>query len=163
MFTAEQAQGLAMFLTQGIEREFATTQKVLAAMPEDKMGFTLGEKGRSMQDLAWHIVTSDLWFMDGIAGLKFGQDGTTPSPSRAGILEKYAKEFPAGLGRVKAMTPQQLATPIDFYGMMNLPAVAYLQIQSAHSIHHRGQLSLYLRAMNAKVPMIYGPSADEGM
>ena len=46
-------------------------------------------------------------------------------------------------------------------GIMNFPAVVYLQFLNNHMIHHRGQLSTYLRAMNAHVPSIYGGSADE--
>jgi uncharacterized damage-inducible protein DinB len=47
--------------------------------------------------------------------------------------------------------------------MFNLPAVMYLQFMLNHSIHHRGQLSSYLRPMGAKVPSIYGGSFDEPM
>jgi uncharacterized damage-inducible protein DinB len=44
---------------------------------------------------------------------------------------------------------------------MNMPNVMYLGFMTNHSVHHRGQLSTYLRAMNAHVPSIYGGSADE--
>jgi uncharacterized damage-inducible protein DinB len=44
--------------------------------------------------------------------------------------------------------------------MVTMPAVNFLRLASAHSIHHRGQLSSYLRPMGAKVPSIYGPSGD---
>jgi uncharacterized damage-inducible protein DinB len=46
--------------------------------------------------------------------------------------------------------------------MMTLPAYVYLSFVQNHSVHHRGQLSAYLRPMGGKVPSIYGPSADEG-
>ena len=49
---------------------------------------------------------------------------------------------------------------IDFRGMFQLPAVGFLQLASNHTIHHRGQLSMYLRPMGAKVPSIYGESYD---
>ena len=49
---------------------------------------------------------------------------------------------------------------VDFRGIFQLPAVAYLQTAQIHSIHHRGQLSMYLRPMGAKVPAIYGESYD---
>jgi uncharacterized damage-inducible protein DinB len=65
------------------------------------------------------------------------------------------------LEQVKAMTPEQLATEVDFFGVMKMPAVGLLSMALRHSIHHRGQLSSYLRAMGGKVPGIYGPSADE--
>jgi uncharacterized damage-inducible protein DinB len=49
---------------------------------------------------------------------------------------------------------------VDFRGMFQLPAVMYLGFVQQHSIHHRGQLSMYLRPMGAKVPSIYGESYD---
>jgi uncharacterized damage-inducible protein DinB len=61
------------------------------------------------------------------------------------------------------MTAEQLATPVDFLGVFNLPAVFYLGFVNNHSIHHRGQLAAYLRPMGSKVPSIYGGSADEPM
>jgi uncharacterized damage-inducible protein DinB len=163
MLSAEQAQGLAMFLIQGVEREVPTTAKVLAAFPNDKLGFVLGEKGRSAKDLMWHTVTSDIWFTDGISSGAFpdvhGEDAA-PATS-AEMVAKYESGMAAGMAKVKAMTADQLAKPISFFGIMELPAVMYLQFLSNHSIHHRGQLSTYLRAMNAHVPSIYGGSADE--
>jgi uncharacterized damage-inducible protein DinB len=64
------------------------------------------------------------------------------------------------LAQAKTLTGEQLAKEIKFY-MFNLPAVSYLNFAQVHSIHHRGQLSVYLRPMGAKVPSIYGGSADE--
>jgi uncharacterized damage-inducible protein DinB len=61
------------------------------------------------------------------------------------------------------MTPQQLATPVNFLSLFTFPAFVYLGLVNNHSIHHRGQLSTYLRPMGSKVPSIYGGSADEPM
>jgi uncharacterized damage-inducible protein DinB len=49
---------------------------------------------------------------------------------------------------------------IDFRGIFSLPAYAYLQSGISHTIHHRGQLTTYLRPMGARVPSIYGESYD---
>ena len=165
MFSAEQAKGLSMFLIQGFEGEIKTTAKLLAAVPEERLDFVLGDKGRTMKDLMWHIVESDIWFANGIAALSFaGPESAKPAPATvAEIVAAYQKEMPAALEKVKAMTGEQLTTPVDFFGMMTMPVVTYLQFMNNHCIHHRGQLSTYLRAMNAHVPSIYGPSADEGM
>jgi uncharacterized damage-inducible protein DinB len=162
MFTPEMAKGLSLFLTQALENEVPLTRKVLSAVPDDKLDFKLGEKGRTAKELMWHIVTADIWFLDGIVKLSFGEGGDTPSPSTAGeITQTYAEKVPEGLAKVKAMTGEQLVTPVSFFNIMNLPAVTYLNFMQAHMIHHRGQLSTYLRAMNARVPSIYGGSADE--
>ena len=65
------------------------------------------------------------------------------------------------MARVAAMTAEQLMTPVEFFGVFNFPAVMYLGFLNNHSIHHRGELSTYLRPMGSKVPSIYGGSYDE--
>jgi hypothetical protein len=55
---------------------------------------------------------------------------------------------------------EQLLKIVDFRGLFQFPAVVYIQVGMNHSIHHRGQLSMYLRPMGAKVPSIYGESYD---
>jgi uncharacterized damage-inducible protein DinB len=160
----QQAQGLAQFLLEGLKQEFETTSRVLAALPEDQLQYQLGEKGRTAQQLMWHIVKSELWFGEGIVNLNFGpeEEGNPPS-SVKDIVEQYRKEIPAMMERVRGMSGEQLATPVEFFGMFNLPVVVYLNFWMVHTVHHRGQLSTYLRSLNAHVPAIYGPSADEGL
>ena len=62
--------------------------------------------------------------------------------------------------RLENTTPDQLVKTVDFRGRLQLPAVMYLQMMLHHSVHHRGQLSAYLRPMGGKVPAIYGESFD---
>ena len=59
------------------------------------------------------------------------------------------------------LSSEQLLKIVDFRGLFQYPAVLYLQFAINHSIHHRGQLSVYLRPMGAKVPSIYGESYDD--
>ena len=61
------------------------------------------------------------------------------------------------------MPADRLVATVDFFGMMQMPGVKYLGFANNHSMHHRGQLAAYLRAMGSKVPAIYGASADEPM
>jgi uncharacterized damage-inducible protein DinB len=160
--SAEQAQGLAMVLIQSIEREIPTTKKLLAAVPQDKLDFTLGDKGRTAQDLMWHIVRSDLMFAEGVAAGEFVRPAPTTAPDSAQeIASRYESGLTATLAKVKALGGSQLAKSINFMNVFDMPAVIYLQFLNNHCIHHRGQLSTYLRAMNAHVPSIYGGSADE--
>ena len=58
---------------------------------------------------------------------------------------------------------EKLAATVDFFGIMQMPNATYLGFANNHSVHHRGQLAAYLRAMGSKVPAIYGDSADEPM
>ena len=64
------------------------------------------------------------------------------------------------LPRLRQMTSAQLTKSVDFRGMFQFPAVMFLQAMINHSIHHRGQLSVYLRPAGGKVPAIYGESYD---
>lgn len=78
----------------------------------------------------------------------------------ADCAEHYAREMDSVLHRVKDRTGDELARDIELFGVYKMPAVGYLSMALRHSIHHRGQLSSYARAMGGKVPAIYGPSAD---
>jgi uncharacterized damage-inducible protein DinB len=79
----------------------------------------------------------------------------------AEMADWYETQMTRALDRVRSMTPEQLATPLNFYDVFNFPAFVYLSFLEKHSVHHRGQLSTYLRPMGGKVPSIYGGSADE--
>jgi uncharacterized damage-inducible protein DinB len=161
-FSAEQAQGLAMVLIQGIENEIPLTKKILAAVPQDKLGYTLGEKGRTAKDLMWHIVGGDIMFAEGVAAGEFVRSEPKAAPDTSQeIATQYESGVTAALAKVKALSGADLAKPVNFMGVFNMPAVMYLMFLNNHSIHHRGQLSTYLRAMDAHVPSIYGGSADE--
>ena len=148
--------------------EFNATCAVLAAVPNDKRDYRPDPKSRTAWELAVHLATADQWFMDNIMNGTFAWD---PDPNGAKKLEAmftsvddlvayYKREFPAKLDKVRAMPPEKLAATVDFFGMMQLPAVNYLGFANNHSVHHRGQLAAHLRAMGSKVPPIYGVSAD---
>ena len=164
-----QAQFLAQCLCKLWEGEFPATCKVLAAVPNDKHSYRPDEKSRTAWELATHIATADLWFINCILAGWFAFDAEAAKKqaaqfgSIADVVEFYKKEFPAALGRVRAMPADKLAAPVDFFGMMKMPNATYLGFANNHSIHHRGQLAAYLRAMGSKVPAIYGASADEPM
>lgn len=166
--TTEFAVGMRDFYVQQLEKEMPATLKTVEAIPADKCGWKPDPKSRTALDLAWHIVTVDVLFAEQIAGLSFDTMMTeeqalaakTPkSPKEA--ADWYRENYPKALGKLKKMTAQQLLTPLNFLGMMTMPAFFYLSFVQNHSVHHRGQLSGYLRPMGGKVPAIYGPSADE--
>lgn len=163
--TSQEAQGLAAYLCQHLEMEHQVTRKILAALPEEQLNFKLGDKGRTAAELMWHLVQSERGFAEGIAGLSFDAwAGDGPAPATAAeMIAAYDREIPPLLDRLKSMSGEQLATPVNFMGMATLPVVVYIGWMAHHTIHHRAQLSTYLRAMNAHVPTIYGGSADEPM
>jgi uncharacterized damage-inducible protein DinB len=147
----------------GLGREMETTRKVIAAVPEARSReYRPDPKARTAFELAWHIVSTEVQMLDEIADAKFAMEPRFQEPKTiAEMLAWYESNLPRALARVRALTEQQLTKPVDFYGAFNYPAVFYLNFVISHSIHHRGQLSTYLRPMGAKVPSIYGGSADE--
>src|SRR5260370_6542192 len=158
----EQAQGLAMVLIQGIEREIPTTTKILAAVPQDKLGFRLGDKGRTAQDLMWHIVGSDLMFAEGVAAGEFVRPQMPAAPdSSQEIASRYESGLTAALAKVKALNGAQLAKPINFMNVFEMPAVIFLQVLHKHCIHHPGPISTHLRAMKTHRPSIYRGRAEQ--
>lgn len=159
----EQAAFAAQVFLPGIEREYATTKKVLAAVTESGKSYRPDPNSRTAFEIASHIASSDVWFLNGIAKGEFVGGEEQKFGSVAEIVAFYEKEFPAALAKVKELPPDKLAKIVPAFGMFNLPAVAYLGFLNNHSIHHRGQLAAYLRPMGSKVPAIYGGSFDEPM
>jgi uncharacterized damage-inducible protein DinB len=72
----------------------------------------------------------------------------------------YEQRFAGNFDLLTRATPEQLLKPVNFRGMFTWPALHFLTLGLHHTIHHRGQLSTYLRPMGGKVPSIYGESYD---
>lgn len=167
--TPEQAQFLAQQYSQLMQGEFAATCKVLSAVKNDNRNYRPDDKSRTAWELATHLATSDVWFLDSILTGQFAWDPEKVKQVEGAfgdvgqVVSFYEKTFPEKLAAVRAMTPADLAKPISFFGMMEMPAASFLGMANNHSTHHRGQLAAYLRAMGSKVPAIYGGSADEPM
>ena len=143
--------------------EHPVTRRILDAIPIDKGDYRPDAVAKSAVDLAWHIVAAEHRFMDAVVTGRFeyGNSGRPDTlTTSAEISQWYAGVFEDDLRRVEALPAEQLTNPIDFRGIITLPAVTFLMIGLKHSIHHRGQLSMYLRPMGAKVPSIYGESYD---
>jgi uncharacterized damage-inducible protein DinB len=160
--TKEFAQGYCAMTLDGILREAEITKKVIAAVPDAASSYKPDPNARTAKELAWHLANSDIQFLDGIADLNFKTETPEHKPqTSAEVVEWYDANLKRGVARVVAMTPEQLMTPVNFFGVFNLPAVLYLGFLTSHSIHHRGELATYLRPMGSKVPSIYGGSYDE--
>ncbi|MGD9906038.1 MAG: DinB family protein [Vicinamibacterales bacterium] len=167
--TPEQATFLVQQYTQLMQGEFPATCKVLAAVKDDSRDYKPDAKSRSAWELATHLATADVWFLDSVLNGKFEWDPEKVKQVEgqfktvAEVVAFYEKTFPEKLKALQAKSPAEMATPISFFGMMEMPAAAFLGMANNHGIHHRGQLAAYLRAMGSKVPAIYGGSADEPM
>jgi len=164
---AEQAKFLVGYFANMMEMEAKTTAKVLAAVPDDRRDYRPDEKSRTAWELATHLATADVWFVESIINGKFEFDPTAPLPpgmkTIADVVAYYNKEYPKKLTELRNLPDDKLTRIVDFFGMFQWPSAAYLGFANNHSTHHRGQLATYLRAMGSKVPAIYGGSADEPM
>jgi uncharacterized damage-inducible protein DinB len=149
-----------------VHAEHPVTKRVIAAIPADKVDYRPDSIGRSAIDLAWHIVTAENRFLEAVVSGAFDltpweRPNAVRSPSDVNAW--YEERLAGNVERLKSLSGEQLLKTIDFRGMFRFPAVIYVQLALNHTVHHRGQLSMYLRPMGAKVPSIYGESYDAKM
>jgi uncharacterized damage-inducible protein DinB len=158
----------ASFLLHGaflpsLKNEHRITKTVIEAIPLDKGDYRPDEISKSALDLAWHIAATEIRFLDAVPA---GEFDFTPRPrpdsvkNSADLSAWYVANFAPRYEVLTKLSNEQLMKIVDFRGMFQLPAVMYLNFLIHHSVHHRGQLSMYLRPMGAKVPSIYGESYD---
>jgi uncharacterized damage-inducible protein DinB len=143
--------------------EHPLTKRVILAIPLDRGDYRPDAVSKTALELAWHIVTAENRFLDGVASGEFTFGGPArPDTVRtsADIVAWYGESFEKNMARLKQLSGEQLVEVLDFRGLFQFPAVVYLFAGLNHTIHHRGQLSMYLRPMGAKVPSIYGESYD---
>jgi uncharacterized damage-inducible protein DinB len=146
-----------------IRHEQSITTGVIDAIPPEKSDYRPDEICKSAMELAWHITGSEIRFMDAVAT---GEFNPSPNPrpesirTPADLIAWYKENSERRLRALENASAQQLVKMIDFRGRLQFPAVMFLPIMMHHSVHHRGQLSMYLRPMGAKVPAIYGESYD---
>lgn len=161
---SEQAHFLLheMYLPQ-IRNEQRTTRRVIDAIPADRSGYKPDEKAKTAWELAQHLVSSEMFFMTGTANGAFSrEDGAIPESIKtpAELAEWYGEAHAKAVERMAAIEPEALTKTLKF-AIFEFPAVCYAGMMISHSVHHRGQLSTYLRPMGSKIPRIYGGSADE--
>ena len=164
--TSDQAAFMLQALgIPALKAEHPMTSAVIAAIPPEGADYRPHPDSRSAFDLAWHIVSAEVKYLDAIASGVFSHDlKPTPDDIRrpSDILAWYTERFDPAVKRLETTSGDKLLRTVDFYGLRTFPAIVLLQIILNHTIHHRGQLSTYLRPMGAKVPSLYGPSYDAG-
>jgi uncharacterized damage-inducible protein DinB len=147
----------------GLKNEHRLTKSVIEAIPLDRGDYRPDGISKSALDLAWHIAATEIRFLEAVAA---GAFDLTPRPLPDSVKNSkdlaawYSDHFEPRVEALAKLSNDQLTKVVDFRGMFQLPAVMYLNFVLHHSIHHRGQLSMYLRPMGAKVPAIYGESYD---
>jgi len=148
------------------EKESAATRKVISRIPEGS-DYRPDPKSRTAREIAWLIVREEAALVEGLErGVFEWTEAPAPNTVKE-VVDLYERQHNELTKRLNAIAPSRWEeqTPFMWGGqevMKDLGAEmawGFLLDQ----VHHRGQLSTYLRPMGAKVPAIYGPSADEGM
>ena len=155
------------------DHEMGTTRRLLERVPEADFAWKPHEKSFSLGHLAGHIANIPTWVVitmdEASYDVAAGGDDARPKPpaSVAALLET----FDANVKKARAKIDEQ--PDPAFFGpwtlkngaadVFTMPKIAVLRsFVMNHLIHHRGQLTVYLRLRNVPLPSIYGPTADEG-
>lgn len=156
--TEDNAKIIAEYLLAQCESEVAATRNVLSAVPAGTANYKPSEKCMCGLELAGHIAAAEVFFLSGVINGKF--EWAPPEfKTPADALAYYEQNVPGLIAAARALPGSKLTQTLTM-GPMTMSGVDFLALNLKHSVHHRGQLSAYLRAMGSKVPSIYGPSAD---
>ena len=140
-------------------KESKTTRNVLARIPEGSQ-YRPDPKSRTAQEIAWQIVCEEIMLID---ALESGTAAWSPAPtpeSMKEILQTYEKQSASIGERLTRLSDARWDGTLDFFGTQR-PVSPMAWSFLFDIVHHRGQITTYLRPMGSTVPQIYGPSADE--
>jgi uncharacterized damage-inducible protein DinB len=140
-------------------QEAVTTHTVLTRIPE-RSNYRPDPKSRTAAEIAWQIVCEERMIMEALEeGKSAWLPPTMPESTRA-ISTTYAKQSADIIRRLAALPAKRWSGNIDFFGQQR-PSSEMAWSFLFDIIHHRGQITTYLRPMGSTVPQIYGPSGDE--
>ncbi|MFN7993131.1 MAG: DinB family protein [Bryobacteraceae bacterium] len=164
---------MSQSLLPEFDHEMANTRKTLERVPEDKFGWAPHPKSMTVGRLATHLAEMAAWTEPTLKqeSLDFAPPGAPPyqpktASSRAEMLELFDKNAAAARAAIAETPDPHWMAPWTLYMggqvIFTLPRIAVIRgMILNHMIHHRGQLSVYLRLNDIPVPALYGPSADE--
>ncbi len=151
------------------DHEMTTTRKVLERVPEDKFDWKPHAKSFSLGALTAHVAALPTWGGEALTKSELdiagGQPPTAP-PSKVELMAAFDKNVAATRSALAGKTDGELLAMWTLKrggkAIFSMPKASVLRsFVLSHLIHHRGQLSVYLRLLDLPVPSIYGPSADE--
>ena len=167
-----QTTTLRTLLQPELEAEFAKTAKVLDHLPDGKGEYKPAEKSMSLASLAGHVAQMPdfITLILNSPDIDLAAAGFQPLlyTTRAQVLAEFNHRADLALTAFKNASDETLDQPwaLTFKGHKIFSGTryeAYREMGLDHMIHHRGQLTVYLRMLGAVVPGTFGPSADEAM
>ena len=151
-----------------IDRESKNTERVLARIPEDKLGWKPHPTSYSLGQLALHIATAQGALANVASQDTFELGGFKQAEpkTRKEILDAFSQGTASAKETLAKMDDSRLmgtwTATKNGKVVMSVPRIGFIRaIAMNHIYHHRGQLSVYLRMLEVPVPSIYGPSGDE--
>lgn len=165
---------LAQTILPQLDHEMALTRKVLERIPEDRLDWAPHTKSMTMLALATHLAMIPGLGLKALASESYdvapagGEPVRPPTlKSRAEVLAALDANVPALRAALAAASDEAMMQEWSLLAggqaLFTMPRVAVIRgIVISHMIHHRGQMTVYLRLCDVPVPSVYGPSADEG-
>ncbi|MGK2963449.1 MAG: DinB family protein [Gemmatimonadaceae bacterium] len=139
--------------------ESKTTFKVLSRIPEGS-DYRPDDKSRTAKEIAWQIVCEEKMIIEALENGKAEWAPPDMPETMQEVLDAYEKQSAGMPGRWKNLPAQRWDGTLEFFGGER-PASPMAWSFLFDIVHHRGQITTYLRPMGSKVPQIYGPSGDE--
>ncbi|MGH9352677.1 MAG: DinB family protein [Terriglobia bacterium] len=155
---------LREFYLERQKAELLAFTRVLKALPKDRFSYKPHERSPSAEQLVWTLTSEMKACLDAVTEHKAEWKEIPPPPpdEMLQLFERWSNEL---TDRVSKMDDASWNHPVQFFYQGKVvseqPVGTFLWFVLFDAIHHRGQLSAYLRPMGGKVPSIYGPSADE--
>ncbi|MDR0269487.1 DinB family protein [Paenibacillus sp.] len=153
-----------------VMNEFATTRRILERLPEEHMAWKPHEKSMTLSGLATHLINLLNWQVAIFLNAELDLSAVPPRREALVRREDILEEFDANVVKFeklldecdeKTLGEEWTLRHGDHVILRQPRAIALRTFGLSHMIHHRGQLSVYLRLLDIPVPSIYGPSADE--
>jgi uncharacterized damage-inducible protein DinB len=156
------------------EAELKSTQRLLDRVPMDQADYLPHTKSMTLGRLATHVVALIGWVPAIMTTTEFDLAGTDPvlatrtAASHEARMRTLDENGARALAAIRALKEDDLMTPWTLRAGAHVIAtmpryMVFRQIMLNHVIHHRAQLTVYMRMLDVPVPGLYGPSADEAM
>jgi uncharacterized damage-inducible protein DinB len=154
------------------DHETATTRTLLERVPEDRAAWKPHAKSMALGQLAMHIANIPQWAAIALERTEFDTNPTDaarlvtpPFESAPGLLRSYDANVCDARALLARTTDAEFMVQWTLKNggrtMFSMPRVAvFRSFVLNHAVHHRGQLSVYLRLLDVPIPNIYGPTAD---